>query len=448
MAALAPPEILDHVFSELSPVDLRNARLVCQSFAPSAARHLFREVFIWPNKECLQNLDRITSHSVFRKYVRKVIYSERVFPWFGDFYGWYSGLGPSRRTLKDPEDYYQAYVLRNEYEKDLRANGTLKRKLNRALALMPNLENVYVNPMLQTPPLSIDKGSILRVSQETLCEPLLFPEDGSATSRPRCELLDSLCDSNSQIKLLEGRILGRETLDHPSVSLHSLGGRLRHLSLNLCGYEDYSTVCLVGLMLLLETALEVETLELFFYINEGDRAPIILFDQIWPNVVHYGSLKCLCLSGFRMSQLRLLGVLCLHASTLRSLRLIDINFEGKEGRDNICAGLWADTIHFLEERLNLTRADFLGVLGDGWDAEWYLKEEEEDYSIHDRDYKPLTETLKYRIEQYIVKGGVCPLDLPRGREHDNKMDYWREIGDCSCRWGPTGLHALVDDDWE
>lgn len=374
MAALAPPEILDQIFSKLSAVDLRNVRLVCQSFAPSAARHLFREMFIWPNKECLQNLNRITSHSTFRQYVKSVLYSDRVFPWLGGFDHWSSRLDEIdfRRTLKNAKEHYQAYVLRNQYEKDLRANGTLKRKLTRALALMPNLENVYVNPILQT--YSVDKASILRVFQETLCEPLRFAEDDSTTSRQRCELLDSLCDFNSQIKVLEGRILPRETLDHPSVPLYSLGRRIRHLTLDLFDYERYSTVCLVGLMQILETALEVETLKLYFHVK-WERRPVVLFDQIWPNVVHYGSLRCLSLRGFRMSQLRLLEFLSLHASTLRSLLLYDIEFEWKEARDNICAGSWTETIHFLEEHLDLTRAEFVGVLTNRWNEAWYLEDE-------------------------------------------------------------------------
>ena len=442
MAALAPPEILDQVFSELSPVDLQNVRLVCPSFALSAARHLFRKVFIWPNKECLQNLDRITSHPAFRKYVRSVVYSERVFPLFGDFDDWRFRLSTSTKTLENLEDYYQAYVLRTEYEKDLRANGILKRKLTRALALMPSLEHVYVNPLIHT---RGDKASILRVSQETLCEPLLFAEDSSATSKQRCEMLESLCDSNSQIKVLEGRLLGRETLDHPSAPLHSLGRRIRRLTLRLFGYEHYSTVCLVGLMQVLEKAIGLETLELSFYVREVGYAPVVLFDQIWPNVVHYSSLKCLSLTGFRMSQLRLLGVLSLHASTLRSLQLIDIDFEWKEARDNICAGSWTDTIHFLEEHLNLTRAEFVGVLTNRWNEAWFF-EDKEDHIICGCQNKPLTETLKYRIEQYVVEGGICPLDLPRGREHDKKMDYWLEIGDCSFRFHPEDCDPSIYDD--
>ena len=160
MATLVPPEVLDQIFSELSPVDLRNARLVCQSFAPSAARHLFREIFIWPNKECLQNLDKITSHSAFRQHVRSVIYSDTVFPWFRDFNQWYSQLSTSRKTLENPEDYYHAYVLRTQYEKDLGANGVLQRKLTGALALMPNLKNVHVNPHMHSWSLQLRKSCI------------------------------------------------------------------------------------------------------------------------------------------------------------------------------------------------------------------------------------------------------------------------------------------------
>ena len=435
MASSVPPEVLDLIFSELSEslMDLRSARLVCKSFAASAARHLFREVYVWPIKEYLQNLNKITSHSAFRKYVRTVVFSEEVFPWFENYDEWYyCAEKRSSQNLENLEDDHQADVLRNEYEKDLRANKVLKRNLTRALALMPNLENFHVNPVRRG--FSIDKASILRVSQERLCDPLRFSEveDDSTTSRQRCEMLDGLCDSNSQTTVIKGRILGRETLDHPLVPMHCLGRRNRHLTWNLSSYSNYSTVYLVGLIQMLETVLEVETLELSFYVDP-DYPPVIFFDQIWPNVVHYGSLKCLTLAGFRMSQLRLLGFLSLHASTLRSLLLGDIEFEWKEARDKICAGSWTETIHFLEEHLNLTRVEIVGYLTSGLNETWYL-EDQRYHCSSDWDYKPLTETLKYRIEQYIVKGGICPLDLPCGREQDNKMEYWREIEDYSCRF--------------
>ena len=435
MAALAPLEILDQIFNELSPVDLRNARLVCKSFALSAARHLFREIFLCPIKECVQNFDRITSHSTFREHVRSMIYSERVLPWFDDFDQWESRRDTSSTALKNLEnlkDYYQAYVLRMNYEQDVQATEFLKRVLTRALAVMPNLVDVNVNPILQTR--DMKKATILRVSRETLCEPYNFPGPYFGTYMRRCEMLESLCDSNSQIKVLEGRLLTRETLDRPSVPLHRLGRQIRHLALKVFGYEDRPTVGLLGLRQILEKALELETLQLSFYTGEASR-PIIPFDQIWPNVVHYSSLKNLDLSVLRMSQLRLLEFLSLHASTLRSLHFYDIYFEWMEARDHICAGSWTDTIHFLEEHLNLTSVEFEGVLANGWNEAWFFEYEDH---IDDYDYKPLTETLKYRIEQYIVEGGICPLDLPRGREKENKMDYWLEIGDWTCRWHPEG----------
>ena len=283
----------------------------------------------------------------------------------------------------------------------------------------------------------------MRVSEETLCEPLDRPQDHSATSRQRCDIIDSLCGFNSQIKVLGGRILGRKTLDNPSVSLHNLGRRIRHLSLKIFGYQHYSTVCLVGLRQILETALELETLELHFD-DEGKWRPVVLFDHIWPNLVHYSSLKCLSLRGFRVSQLRLQGILSLHALTLSSLELIDIGFEWKEARDKICAGSWADMIQFLEEHLNLTQVEFDGFLANGWDEAWYLMNVQR--CIDEPPYQSPTETLKYRIEQYVAKGGICPLDLPRGREDDNKRDYWFEINDLSWQWYPEGCDPSWYDD--
>ena len=107
-----PPEVLDQIFSQLSPADLRNTRLVCRSFTFVAAQHLFSEVFVSPNQECLQNLECIVSHSTFRQHVRSVIYSEQVLPCYRDFKEWLSHVDSTARALDHLENYYDAYVLR------------------------------------------------------------------------------------------------------------------------------------------------------------------------------------------------------------------------------------------------------------------------------------------------------------------------------------------------
>ena len=111
----APTEILDHIFSELATADLQNVRLVCQSFSLLAARQLFCEVFVWPNQQCLQNLDHIVSHSTFRQYVRSLVYSEVVLPVFWTYREWFDDLDSTTKSLDYLGDYHDAYEFQIEY---------------------------------------------------------------------------------------------------------------------------------------------------------------------------------------------------------------------------------------------------------------------------------------------------------------------------------------------
>ena len=442
MATSAPPEILDQIFSKLSPADLRNIRLVCQSFALSSARHLFRKVLVRPKQECLQNFHNITSHPALRQYVRSLVYKvyrECVFPLYKDFHEWFLELDPSSKTLESLEDYYQAYVVHIEYEKGIRANGIFRSKVTEALAMLPNLTKVYVNPDVRY---RMGKGSVLRECEPCHMRRNSHDSSGSESIGSRCDVLDSLRDSRSQIKLLEGPGLACQNVSNPSQRLQYFDRQLQHLALKVFSYKDHPVVGLVELRQILEKALKLEVLRLSFDLTEA-YTPTALFDEIWPRVIHYSNLKRLELGCLVVSQLRLMSFLSLQAPTLRSLELSEMEFEWEEARDNNCQGSWTDTIHFLEERLNLTRVNFVGLLTNGWDEEWYF-EARDDRSIYPFLYedRPLTETLKYRIEQYVTKGGICPLDLPRGREYKRKIDYWREIADYSCTWGVAdGYHA-------
>lgn len=238
----APPEILDHIFSELSTADLQNVRLVCHSFSLLAARQLFCEVFVWPNQQCLQNLDHIVSHSTFRQYVRSLVYSEVELPVVESYREWFDYLDSTSKTLDHLGDYHDAYESQIEYQNILRADGVLKTYMTRALALMPNLTNVLVNTCLRDD--RLDRASMLRVTRETLYKPSF--DEGKPWQVTN--LFQSLYDSGRQIKFLKGFRLHLTELDDPSSRLDCLGRQLRHLALYSLLYMHSPTNSLAKLV--------------------------------------------------------------------------------------------------------------------------------------------------------------------------------------------------------
>ena len=288
---------------------------------------------------------------------------------------------------------------------------------------MPNLTDVLVNPCLQDD--RQDRASMLRVARETLYK--LYIDEGNPWQVTN--MFQSLYDSGRQIKFLKGFSLHLTELDDPSSRLDCLGQQLRHLA--LCS-RYYSSPPTYGLTLgqVLKEALVLETLELVFLI---DPNPQVFFRQLWPMVIHYRSLTRLFLCGLRTSQTTLTNFLTLHAPTLRSLKLSDIEFGWKKVNGEICVGSWTTMIHFLQQHMNLTNVALDSYLSNRWDQTWFSRYNDEPSNAPIDDgplCKPMFEnTLRYRIEKYVLEGGDCPLDVPRGREHEDPAIYWTEIED-------------------
>ena len=431
MLALAPSEILDHIFSELSPVDLTNVRLVCRSFSLLAARQLFCEVFVWPNRQSLQNLHHIASHPYFRQYVRTMAYSQAALPVYSSYPEWLDQLHSYSRYREHPGGYHEAYEFEIEYQKILRANGTLKSILTRALALMPNLTNILLsNPWCNAE--GRDKASMLRVARGTLITPV-FDE---VSPWQATNLFESLYDSGRQIKLLKGSGLSLAVFAKPSARLDIFGPQLRHLHLHCRHYTRSLPYGIAKLAQILKQTRALETLELGIVLMYSTRRMVFFFRQFWPTAVHYHSLNRLSLSKIRVPQTDLTDFLTLHAPTLRSLELRDVEFELKKVRGEICADSWVGMIHFLQRHMNLTNVNLASWLSNGGDEIWcssfrhFPEDSDLDDSMSEKSLEcPIENTLKYRIEKFIVEGGECPLDIPHEREHEDPEIYWTEIGD-------------------
>ena len=90
-----PPEILLNIFGFIEKADLKVLRLVSRRFNAIAPVILFMSVNASPHDDDLEVLQLISEHSIFRHYVREVIYFEVYFHLYRQTYS-------PVETAKDP----------------------------------------------------------------------------------------------------------------------------------------------------------------------------------------------------------------------------------------------------------------------------------------------------------------------------------------------------------
>ena len=74
-----PNELLEKILSLVTKPDLKSARLVCLRWRDVGAKFLFQRVYIAPRKGPVTLLENITSHPVFSKSIKEVVYDGRLF---------------------------------------------------------------------------------------------------------------------------------------------------------------------------------------------------------------------------------------------------------------------------------------------------------------------------------------------------------------------------------
>lgn len=290
----------------------------------------------------------------------------------------------------------------------------------------------------------------------------MFATDVGIVSQPASvlNLLYILEDFGTRLKSIDARAISWEDFPLYQPPLDLLIPQLRNPTLFIHGErgvpkDEYVTVLGKGLT----KASSLQKLELAFNCDEPEHLHKTIFlEDLWPDATPvYSYLKTFHLSGVRTPQWLSEEFLFAHASTLQHLVLHCIDFEWTETRDDLAVGSWTDTIHFLQEEPCLKTVNLCGTLSNRWCECWVSSVPELRRSLVDAfttehptldagwlRAKPLHETLRYRIEQYIVQGGICPLDPPPGREEENPWDWWNEIRDYS--WFADGSGFFPPDD--
>lgn len=472
MADSAPLEVLDQIFFSLSITTLKSVGFVCRSFHHAADKYKFRELLLLPKAESFDKLRKISTHPRLKYYVKSVVYSGNMLMRYQDYDDWSIRLiqGTSR-PLDDDYEYtksmscqqfdeteleqrYARYCFWVEREKRAQSNGNAKRWMSEAFSLLPNLASMTLARRLERNWAGNKVKPPGRIARESLCEPSVFAGTRYYPNQFG-DLVRAAHGSGVSLERLDGSGICWRGFEGYSESLAQIVKGVSHLSLEFEEIDGATRERRYMLREVVKTASDLQTLEIsfilsLFYERPVYERPIMELSQFLPHHRHWPSLKRLKLEVIATTQLALVRLLSCHATTLRSLELGYIDFDWREAEDGTFAGSWTDMIHFLQEELSLKDVSLHGRLSSPYSEDWDASTERwwRYCNNHERDAQlpPLEETLKFRIERYIVEGGVCPLDDPDGGDDFDRETYWHAIEDYSwhlscktaneaCVWG-------------
>lgn len=466
MANPAPLEVLELISCSLSIKDLKNVRLVCQPFYYAAERFLFSEVLLLPNAESFAKLRIISRHERLQNYVKSLVYSGNMLERYSDYEDWYSHLVRSTGEPSD-DDYeynramscleideeelkqcYARYCFWVESEEQVQMNDNARRWMSEAMSLLPNLTSVTLARRYEPnwPGIKVKLPS--RIAHESLHNPSTwagikhYPDQFG-------DLMRATCASGVKLQRLDGSGICWRDFEDCSDSLVPNAQGVSHLSLELEGFEDEEWDR-KGAMVreVLNSASGLQTFEISFKPAFDYGGRFLQMRTFLPHHVHLSTLKRLKLEAICGRQFELIDLLSRNAATLRSLELGYITFHHGLGKNDTRTGSWTVMIRFLQQHLSLAEVSLYGNLGNGlgygenecwgvYTERWWRHSND---SNRDAELPPLEETLKYRIERYIVEGGVCPLDNPNDGTLDDRRSFWEGIQDYS--W-----HMFTISDW-
>lgn len=215
-------------------------------------------------------------------------------------------------------------------------------------------------------------------------------------------------------------------LRHLKMEMHS-GDRRREMSGFYSISEPHWAVFLAKAMML-------QTLHLAFDYVPTSGSPILL-SPFSSKREHWPSLRDLKLSGVCCTDEFLRNLLFTHVSTLKELELSDFKIVYEwplpSLEDNaMTLPSWVELIKFLAQSLRLRYVRLDGRLVAP--EELWITHDEDFFRIEygdDPSYsaqRPASDSLRKRVEDYILRGGNCPIDRPSPSELEDYGDWsWK-----------------------
>ncbi|KAF2493214.1 hypothetical protein BU16DRAFT_528538 [Lophium mytilinum] len=153
-----PNELWMHIFSFLSPPDIKQARLSCRDFKAWSSGFLITRVIFARRRETLDTFKQIIEHPIFRLSVRELVFDASFYMdcTADDYFRQYVSLEPIRVPLNSPF-YQQVFSGGTEYrqryleERGIRL-GEDKRLLEQTFSTLPQLRQITFADFLYTIP--------------------------------------------------------------------------------------------------------------------------------------------------------------------------------------------------------------------------------------------------------------------------------------------------------
>ncbi|KAH7417689.1 hypothetical protein BKA64DRAFT_306036 [Cadophora sp. MPI-SDFR-AT-0126] len=445
-----PPEILTAICSHLPRRDLKSARLSSKRLNSIASRFLFRITFLKVGINSFRKLEHIANDPVLSNYVRVISYDP------------YTMKNTSARVAAEtagPVDMFELWKM-YDLERGLRKSKLSEKQLRPYFdtwyarvvdleALTPSVEfNLLINIMSKLPMLhglqydlfatgelhtySGEDKSVWEVSTAAA-------ENASGSSRRRQRQNENRHQERAFWTLLHAAYASRRSENVRKIKATDMDLRTWDLVgqkanpgamilPNLTGLDLQFELSygigtsnfplkhmLCNAPLLQHLAISIRTLDSasYRYQQHFQISDFIKEGQYWKDLKH------VAFEHLVTTDADLRSLLSRHQKSLRSLELkhillhpgdsiirMDDDVEDpNDQKGNEDVGSWLDMIEYLHTNLSLDRMKFGGILANGRNEAWKVGPPRFDHPA-----MPQSSFLKYKIENYICKGGTNPID--------------------------------------
>ena len=456
MAALAlamPVELLHQICENLLQPDLKNCRLVCKNFRFTAEQFVFRHILLRRNPKSFMRLRLIADHPEIRTHVRSLCYDPRLFssPFHKDFESWYcAALGQDHWThfgvmkhapkleRKELEAHYQTYCIVYHGDQLSQEYDVETQDLMSGLARLPHLGEVYL--LFHEVGGDSELHQLSSITQETLISP--DNVRGWLHGKQFTALMEAAYVAQTPLKSINAVGVPWSVFQQsPMISsiMASATEACQYLAIKMDPDDDPENGS-KALARMVSSSSSLRTLDLSLgYFTKVSNSAVNLSEIIGPKV-RWPYLKRLNLRCFAATEISLKSLLTCHTTTLRSLELGYIKLEPYHLDGKEYHGSWIEMIVFLESSLSLENVCLDGYLSTESGEMWSICHYNGDCFAQTRPGLIEGLCLKDRIEQFIVKGGTCPLPMPHAPD---RPEDWEHFTDSSF----FDFHRLFSSDW-
>lgn len=468
-----PYELQEQIMCDLPTRTLKSVRLACAPLNRVAEGLLFRSLLLYPDTGSFEKLDHVSTHPPFSHYVRGITYSGNMLPeddWSGDSALTSMGLRSNmerewnllddycttlaQKSHAELERHFSAYVAQVQSQTALRKGHREIRWLKIIFERLPNLEHLGyavkdVEERMEIFDIYSLKGLAL-FAQAALMGRTRWA--GTArTAQQIMALLTAALATRIKVKIFEAKRVPWELFTPSPKQRHVLFAgakycvsmRLHFLSFearNMIKNEDVIGSSLAGFI---GSASNLTTLELDLGGASEKVSPAGLHG-VFEGCITAGGLKRLMLRSMSCHEATLRTIILRNAATLRSLELGRIYLLNEETSSTEVGPSWVSTIRFLQSTLKLNHVMLDGYLANGKNESWKTHPLEACRTKIDTDSNLYhgENSLRSRIERYILHGGECPIS---GDNFSNWEREWVEAkrGDYSwysCEWNELDDH--------